>query len=111
MGSSAFTEGLAGTSAGPFREEQRGVREGGLQQRGVEGSWAALVGCIAAVHGASLEAKLPRGTLRGADKALGIRRPAALLTLPLAVCATLSRRSVSQSFSFLIRKMKALTLD
>lgn len=91
MGSSAFPEGLAGTSARPFREEQRGVKEGGLQQHGVEGSWAALVGCFAVVHGASLEAKLPRGTLWVTDKALGIRRPVVLLTLPLVVCATFSR--------------------
>ena len=39
------------------------MEEEGLEHHGVEGSWQALVGHIAAVHGTSLEAKLPRGTL------------------------------------------------
>ena len=42
---------------------ERRVEEEGLEHHGVEGSWQALVGHIAAVHGTSLEAKLPRGTL------------------------------------------------
>lgn len=68
------------------------------------------MGHIAAARGASLEAKLPRGTLWVTERILGIKRPVLLVTLPSFVCATFSCCLVSLNFSFLIRKMQALKL-